>query len=281
MRACVRRNRVGSRCSGKERDGNGLDYFGARYYDGSAYPATFRWISADSVTAHIYDPPSLNKYAYVRNDPVNLVDRDGHSWTCVWDYVLNRRTERWDFAGGDCFGYDDPGKVTKAMEPRPGGQVLPRTVRLSDECAKLFEKFAAHLKTDSTAIAYMKSDGTTGSVDLTRFYDGLSQVGARKVLFQDDWYAHQNVPENAEAQTTPLSDGLYLVEFGAHPSFSTQNIRFAGIVVHELFHVGQFVAGGGGGIPVFKRDDAERQAEAFSDAYEEWARAGRTECKPF
>jgi RHS repeat-associated protein len=79
MRACVRRKGVGSRCSGKERDGNGLDYFGARYYDGSAYNATFRWISADSLAAHTYDPPSLNKYAYVRNDPVNLVDPDGHT----------------------------------------------------------------------------------------------------------------------------------------------------------------------------------------------------------
>ena len=36
-----------------------------------------RWISADSVLAQPYDPPSLNKYAYVRNDPVNWIDPDG------------------------------------------------------------------------------------------------------------------------------------------------------------------------------------------------------------
>lgn len=36
-----------------------------------------RWISADPVTVNIYDPQSLNKYTYVRNDPVNLVDQDG------------------------------------------------------------------------------------------------------------------------------------------------------------------------------------------------------------
>ena len=38
-----------------------------------------RWISADSVTSRIYDPPSLNKYTYVRNDPVNLTDPSGNS----------------------------------------------------------------------------------------------------------------------------------------------------------------------------------------------------------
>jgi len=62
------------RFTGKERDSNGLDYFGARYYDSNR---TQRWISADPVTARIYDPPSLNKYVYVRNDPVNRVDPDG------------------------------------------------------------------------------------------------------------------------------------------------------------------------------------------------------------
>ena len=58
------------RFTGKEREGNGLDYFGARYYDSSP---THRWISADRLTARIYDPLSLNKYSYVRNDPVNLI----------------------------------------------------------------------------------------------------------------------------------------------------------------------------------------------------------------
>ena len=62
---------------GKERSGD-LDYYGARYYDsGSMGISSMRWISADSITAHLYDPPSLNKYTYVRNDPVNRIDPDG------------------------------------------------------------------------------------------------------------------------------------------------------------------------------------------------------------
>ena len=65
------------RFTGKEREANGLDYFGARYYDSAN---TFRWILPDSLTARIYDPLSLNKYSYVRNDPINLIDPDGLSF---------------------------------------------------------------------------------------------------------------------------------------------------------------------------------------------------------
>jgi RHS repeat-associated protein len=51
---------------------SGLHYNLARSYD----PIMSRWPSPDKVT-NTYDPQSLNKYAYNRNDPVNLVDPDG------------------------------------------------------------------------------------------------------------------------------------------------------------------------------------------------------------
>ena len=58
---------------------SGLKDFGARYYN----PSMSRWTSPDSIMAHPYDPQSLNKYAYVRNDPVNLVDPDGRDPNCI------------------------------------------------------------------------------------------------------------------------------------------------------------------------------------------------------
>ncbi|GEM_PF-4996523 len=58
----------------------GMKYFGARCY----HATSARWISADSVLAHAHDPRSLNKYAYVRNDPVNLVDRLGQWYECAY-----------------------------------------------------------------------------------------------------------------------------------------------------------------------------------------------------
>jgi RHS repeat-associated protein len=69
---------------GKERSGD-LDYYGARYYDSRTIGiSSMRWISADSVTSRLYDPPSLNKYTYVRNDPVNRIDRDGRWDEGIW-----------------------------------------------------------------------------------------------------------------------------------------------------------------------------------------------------
>jgi len=67
----------------KERE-NDLDYFGARYYDALSISngSSMRWISTDPVTSRVFDPQSLNKYSYVRNDPVNLVDPDGRAIVC-------------------------------------------------------------------------------------------------------------------------------------------------------------------------------------------------------
>jgi RHS repeat-associated protein len=54
---------------------SGLHYNLARSYD----PSMSRWISADKVMPNAYDPQSLNKYSYNRNDPVNLLDPSGNS----------------------------------------------------------------------------------------------------------------------------------------------------------------------------------------------------------
>jgi RHS repeat-associated protein len=79
----VRQTRVGSRCSGKERDvETGLDYFGARYLSS----AQGRWTSPDWSPApepvpyaKLDDPQTLNLYSYVRNNPLATADADGHT----------------------------------------------------------------------------------------------------------------------------------------------------------------------------------------------------------
>jgi RHS repeat-associated protein len=76
----------------KADDETGLKDFGARYYN----TLLMRWTSTDPVTAHIYDPQSLNKYVYVRNDPVNLVDQDGNFWkwiTKAGEFILKVITD--------------------------------------------------------------------------------------------------------------------------------------------------------------------------------------------
>ncbi|MCK4234690.1 RHS repeat-associated core domain-containing protein, partial [candidate division WOR-3 bacterium] len=63
--------------TGKEEDGSGLYYFGARYYDKSLG----RWISPDPASypsdLRLNDPQSFNPYVYCRNNPIKYIDPDG------------------------------------------------------------------------------------------------------------------------------------------------------------------------------------------------------------
>ncbi|MEJ2147547.1 MAG: RHS repeat-associated core domain-containing protein, partial [Acidobacteriota bacterium] len=63
--------------TGKERDNeSNLDYFGARYY-ASAHG---RWMSVDPEIHYPFDPQSLNRYSYVRSDPIGKIDVSGRWW---------------------------------------------------------------------------------------------------------------------------------------------------------------------------------------------------------
>jgi RHS repeat-associated protein len=56
--------------TGQKKDGSGLYYYGARYYD----PELGRFISPDTVL------DGLNRYAYCGNNPINYVDPTGNTW---------------------------------------------------------------------------------------------------------------------------------------------------------------------------------------------------------
>jgi RHS repeat-associated protein len=57
--------------------GTGLMYYGARYYD----PQVGRFAAADTIVPNPANPQDLNRYTYVRNNPVNGVDLSGHGPT--------------------------------------------------------------------------------------------------------------------------------------------------------------------------------------------------------
>ena len=52
----------------------GLYDYGARFYD----PLLGRFISADTIVPQPGNPQSLNRYAYVNNNPLTYIDDDGH-----------------------------------------------------------------------------------------------------------------------------------------------------------------------------------------------------------
>lgn len=71
------------RFTGQRESSTGLYYYRARYYD----PLIGRFIQADSIVPNAGDPASFDRYAYVRNSPVNFVDPSGHNPRCGPDGV--------------------------------------------------------------------------------------------------------------------------------------------------------------------------------------------------
>ncbi len=64
----------------------GLYYYGARYYD----PELARFISPDPIIPSPGDPQTLNRYTYVRNNPVKYIDPTGHSfWSDLGNFFKN------------------------------------------------------------------------------------------------------------------------------------------------------------------------------------------------
>jgi RHS repeat-associated protein len=59
--------------TGHERDGGGLDYMHARYYD----YIMGRFLSVDKAPGSRRRPQSWNRYAYSLNNPINMVDKNG------------------------------------------------------------------------------------------------------------------------------------------------------------------------------------------------------------
>jgi RHS repeat-associated protein len=79
---------IASRSTGKERDAeSGLDYFGARYYGSSMG----RFMSPDpsNLGVDIYLPQTWNRYAYVVNNPLSLVDKNGLWPTRIHEQIID------------------------------------------------------------------------------------------------------------------------------------------------------------------------------------------------
>jgi len=71
--------------TGKELDAStGLYYYSARYYDAELG----RFTQADSAAQNPYDPQTLNRYAYCRNNPVVYIDPSGHFFGAIFAVIF-------------------------------------------------------------------------------------------------------------------------------------------------------------------------------------------------
>jgi RHS repeat-associated protein len=70
--------------TGEENDSSGLTYLRARYYD----PASGRFLSRDPYPMDAEDTQTINRYVYVKNNPINYVDPSGEvPWGTVLRFV--------------------------------------------------------------------------------------------------------------------------------------------------------------------------------------------------
>jgi RHS repeat-associated protein len=84
----------------KHNDDIKLIYMGARWY----LPETGRFLSADSIVPNPANPQSFNRFSYVNNRPLNLVDPTGHNGECPDD---------------DCYTPPAPPTPPPVSEPEP------------------------------------------------------------------------------------------------------------------------------------------------------------------
>lgn len=62
--------------TGKEKDQeSGLSYYDSRYYSSKMQ----RFIQPDTLLPNVYDPQQLDRYSYVRNNPLRYTDPSGHN----------------------------------------------------------------------------------------------------------------------------------------------------------------------------------------------------------
>ena len=181
----------------------GLMFYNARYYD----PLLRRFISPDTIIPDPADPQSLNRYSYVRNNPVNRVDFSGH-----FDYATPK------IDGGVCAGtWDDctanerkvrneaaemrsAGFTTKEMAIRWGGRITDNrdmgTSNWDDLLLGPFRFLAHQIKySDSTRssqyyLPYGGSRGVSGGgLDTDRTYTGqVSDEALTGLMFYNARY---------------------------------------------------------------------------------------------
>ena len=109
----------------------GNDYALARYYNSRLG----RFMSGDPLDGDVTDPQTLNRYAYVRDNPANLVDPSGMNFTsyCGWS----------DFEGGlyiDCVDISEGGGGGCADSVSPCGKQRSNKKEPPNPCSNIAGK---------------------------------------------------------------------------------------------------------------------------------------------
>jgi RHS repeat-associated protein len=255
IREVLLENRGGSRCTGKERDSeSGLDNFGARYNSSNMG----RFMSPDPFGGHQQDPQSLNKYSYVRNNPLNLTDPSGldfylsclqASLTCQKDAAGNlvHGTTTTSTANGNTTSTFTPTVVTSASlnDPNSGNSaaVNQNGVQITTTNADGTLSTAEGIFINNTPSA----NGIQGSGDLTGFTFDINHSDEGTGNLAGGNFHFAGSPEDAErllrsrGAFNELLDPLDGTLLGFHPY--TDQFRFGSGPVSHLSVPMKFIAG--------------------------------------
>jgi RHS repeat-associated protein len=128
----------------KEQDNTGLFYYGARYYDADIG----RFITADTVKGDITDPLSLNRYSYVKNNPMKYIDPSGNQEANILI------TDMGDWSLGDEYlhilGFNT------GIKTRTGNKVLAKTIGQSVKYLK--EAYSTEGYNPNVVVGYQSSE---------------------------------------------------------------------------------------------------------------------------
>lgn len=176
----------------------GLYYFGARFYD----PTIGRFVTEDSYGGSQEDPQSLNRYAYVRDNPLRKVDLNGHSWldsiTGVFSATL----------GGLYSIASDAGSVISSWE--------------SDVASIVTDIVQFHLKVTKHSISIMSSGRTLFDLSLGRPY-ALKSGGYR---MSASLYFRSDSGRSYITHLTTTGSGCSGSPFGCTYSTKSSNVGF-------------------------------------------------------
>ena len=225
LRTLAVENRVGSRCTGKERDGeSGLDDFGARYYASSSGRFMTPDWAAKPLTvpyANFGDPQTLNLYSYVENGPLNRIDPNGHIFGNpeIVELEWTQGQEHEQSCTNATCGDTAPPSQAQNASTMPLAPPAPIVLPALGEAAKdlvggLIETLAAPL----IILDYLVSPGTTATEDKDTIHGpppSTSQQGAV-----------DNSPINSSRSTLPRdAAGNYVPHPDAQGAHSTTGTR--------------------------------------------------------
>jgi len=187
-----------------------LLYYGARYYDSDIG----RFTTADTVAGSVNNPQSLNRYAYVQNNPMKYVDPTGNVMNAPQEVVgwMNELT------GGDYFLLNDEGSVMSGDAYFEGSEVQK----------KLYSMFNKII--DSSKIV---------GVGLSR--GGISSAGPRISIFNSIMGLNSIIP-NEFSIVLNINSNKNLYPLGEGGALLKRNVQ--SVLAHESAHIAEILSSG-------------------------------------